>query len=154
MGAERHRLPIRPFAEHCATGCGKRRASGPRPTQRGQVCGFVKVTRDLTERHEREEQRLCLARTEEILRLQTEFLEKARSGVETTLVTLRVHLRSLIGSVEATGDQNVQAKLRMLDWGLDRMVRSIEQVVALAETTTAKLAEELANMQARSAAPR
>ncbi|HEY6559174.1 MAG TPA: hypothetical protein VI072_17945 [Polyangiaceae bacterium] len=56
--------------------------------------------------------------------------------------------------MEATGDQNVQAKLRMLDWGLDRMVRSIEQVVALAETTTAKLAEELANMQARSAAPR
>jgi PAS domain S-box-containing protein len=114
----------------------------------GEIRGFVKVTRDLTERRERDAQRLQLARTEEMLRLQNDFLAQAKSSIETTLVTLRVHMRSLIGTVEGIGDEEVRAKLKMLDWGLDRMMRAMDKVVASAEATTAKLNEELARSAA------
>ncbi len=125
----------------------------PMRDETGEIRGFVKVTRDLTDRHEREEQRVQLAKTEEILRLQNDFLARARTSVDRTLVTLRVHLQSLIGAVDATGEGEVRAKLRMLDWGLDRMVRSIEEVVALAEETTAKLRDELAAVRPKPRKP-
>ena len=113
----------------------------------GAIRGVVKVVRDLTERHERDAERIQLARTEEMLRLQNDFLAQAKSSVDMTLVTLRVHMRSLVGTVEGVGDDAVSAKLKMLDWGLDRMVRAVDRVIAAAEVTTVKLTDELATLQ-------
>ncbi len=64
----------------------------------GVLVGFAKVTRDLTERHRAEEQRIRLAQSEEANRVQREFLdrerearrlaEEARTALSTTLASI------------------------------------------------------------------
>jgi len=108
----------------------------------GKLCGFVKVTRDFTDRHAREEARVRRA-SEEALRAQRTLLMGVKRSLETSLVAMRVHLQTLNNTVESITDDAPTAKLQMLDWALERMARTIDRVVSLAESTNAKLYTEL-----------
>ncbi|HEV7555298.1 MAG TPA: PAS domain-containing sensor histidine kinase [Kofleriaceae bacterium] len=61
----------------------------------GELVGYVKVTRDLTERRQAEMDRLHLAHTEEALRLRDEFLSIAAHELRTPLVALQLQIDSL-----------------------------------------------------------
>jgi PAS domain S-box-containing protein len=61
----------------------------------GELLGFVKVTRDLTERLRAQEERLRLAHAEEAIRLRDEFLSIASHELRTPLTALQLQLESL-----------------------------------------------------------
>ena len=110
----------------------------------GQVVGFAKITRDLTERREQEQTCLRLARAEEALRLRNEFFDSARRALDGMVASMRVHIQSLAGTVDSLAGSNVPAKLRVLEWGIDRLARSLDEVVALAEAAGDRLSRDLA----------
>jgi PAS domain S-box-containing protein len=60
-----------------------------------QLVGFVKVTRDLTDRLRAQEERLRLAHAEEAIRLRDEFLSIASHELRTPLTALQLQLESL-----------------------------------------------------------
>ena len=61
----------------------------------GELIGFVKVTRDLTDRLRAQEERLRLAHAEEAVRLRDEFLSIASHELRTPLTALQLQLESL-----------------------------------------------------------
>jgi PAS domain S-box-containing protein len=61
----------------------------------GELVGYVKVTRDLTERRAAELDRLDLAHAQEALRLRDEFLSIAAHELRTPLVALQLQIDSL-----------------------------------------------------------
>ncbi len=61
----------------------------------GELLGFVKVTRDLTERLRAQGERLRLAHAEEAIRLRDEFLSIASHELRTPLTALQLQLESL-----------------------------------------------------------
>ncbi len=61
----------------------------------GNLLGLAKVTRDLTERRQAEEERLKLARAETALRLRDEFLSIASHELRTPLNALMLHAAGL-----------------------------------------------------------
>ena len=61
----------------------------------GEMLGYVKVTRDLTERLRAQEARLRLAHAEEAIRLRDEFLSIASHELRTPLTALQLQLESL-----------------------------------------------------------
>jgi PAS domain S-box-containing protein len=92
----------------------------------GQLRGFAKVTRDLTERKRSEEERLRLVHAQEAIRLRDEFLAIASHELKTPLTALQLQLQSL----RLRGDSlepGVTAKL-------DRAVHSTERLAGLIET--------------------
>ncbi|MCY1073904.1 sensor histidine kinase [Archangium lansingense] len=94
--------------------------------ERGQLRGYAKVTRDLTERQRAEAERLRLAQAEEAVRLRDEFLAIASHELKTPLTALQLQLQSLKlrgGPLEP----GVTSKL-------DRAVHSTERLAGLIET--------------------
>jgi PAS domain S-box-containing protein len=65
------------------------------PAPDGELIGFVKVTRDLTDRLRAQEERLRLAHAEEAVRLRDEFLSIASHELRTPLTALQLQLESL-----------------------------------------------------------
>jgi len=65
----------------------------------GELRGFAKVTRDLTERREAEAERLRLGQAEEAVRLRDEFLSIAAHELRTPLAALHLQLQSIHRSV-------------------------------------------------------
>jgi PAS domain S-box-containing protein len=69
----------------------------------GELRGFAKVVRDLTERREAEEERLRLAQAQEAVRLRDEFLSIAAHELRTPLTALLLQLQSLEKSAANRG---------------------------------------------------
>jgi PAS domain S-box-containing protein len=86
----------------------------------GELLGFVKVTRDLTEKRDAELGRLQLAHTQEALRLRDEFLSIASHELRTPLFALQLQLESLI-----TLSQDFDARQRSK---LDRALRNAQRL--------------------------
>src|SRR5207237_8656447 len=61
----------------------------------GELRGFAKVVRDLSERRKADEERLRLAQAQEALRLRDEFLSIAAHELRTPLTALLLQLQSL-----------------------------------------------------------
>ena len=118
-------------------------------TETGALRGYAKVTRDMTEQRRAQEQRIRMERAEEALQLRDEFLAQASQSLNTTLTTLRMHiatLKSTVGDLQGSSAQQVAAKLTTLEWGLDRLTRSTEQVLRTATEAGERL---LRNLQER-----
>ncbi|MFP2904429.1 PAS domain S-box protein [Pyxidicoccus sp. 3LFB2] len=91
-----------------------------------RLVGFAKVTRDLTERRESEQERLRLAQAEEAIRLRDEFLSIASHELKTPLSAIQLQLQSLLH-----GAQNLDPKLRNK---AERAYKGGERLLDLVET--------------------
>jgi PAS domain S-box-containing protein len=113
----------------------------------GKLIGFAKITRDLTDRHRREEERLRTARVEEALRVRDEFFNDLRRRLDTILMSLKVHVTALTKTVESVGRDRggaaVESRLQMLEWGINKLERSVDEVVTLTERASERLAREV-----------
>jgi PAS domain S-box-containing protein len=115
----------------------------------GKLRGFAKVTRDMTEQRRAQAERIRLERAEEALQLRDEFLAQANHSLSATLTSLRMHiatLKSTVGTLSGGSAQQVAAKLTTLEWGLERLTRSTEQVLRAATDASERL---LRNLQAK-----
>jgi PAS domain S-box-containing protein len=92
----------------------------------GKHIGFAKVTRDLTDRRNQEEERMRLAHAQEALRLRDEFLSIASHELKTPLTALQLQLQSLRERLEKTEPK--------LSDKLDRAARSGERLADLIES--------------------
>ena len=63
--------------------------------QEGELVGFAKVTRDLTDRRRAENERVQLAQAQEALRLRDEFVAVAAHELKTPLTVLQLQLHGL-----------------------------------------------------------
>jgi PAS domain S-box-containing protein len=110
--------------------------------EHGELRGFAKVTRDMSEQRRAHEERIRLERAEEALRLRDEFLAHATQSLNATLTSLRMHiatLKSTVGDLSGGSSQQVAAKLTTLEWGLDRLTRSTEQALRSAAAAGERL---------------
>jgi PAS domain S-box-containing protein len=90
------------------------------------LVGFTKVTRDLTERKEMEEQRIRLARASEALRLRDEFLSVASHELKTPLTALQLHLD---GVVQMSGELDDKTAAR-----ISKVARASERLGGLIDS--------------------
>ena len=88
----------------------------------GELVGFAKVTRDLTESRRAEEERVRLAQAQEAIRLRDEFLSIAAHELRTPLTALQLQLQSL----RRAGSTAPEVTSR-----LDRVTRSTERLTSL-----------------------
>ncbi|HXI57916.1 MAG TPA: PAS domain S-box protein [Polyangia bacterium] len=98
----------------------------------GELLGFAKVTRDLTERVRLDNERLHRVRAEEAVRLRDEFLSIASHELKTPLTALQIELHSWQEqnsdhAGQAEGDERVAKRYR-------RAVRNAERLSALVES--------------------
>jgi PAS domain S-box-containing protein len=103
---------------------------------RGAFLGYAKVARDLTERRKAEEHALAMQRAREAMRIRDDFIADAKRELDTATVTIRIHLKSLraaLGSVDDRTIAAIKAKAATLEWSIDRIIQSMNDVVALAE---------------------
>ena len=100
-------------------GASARTARGSGPTwssrrcaaENGELVGFAKVTRDLTERRRLEQEQLRLGKAEEAIRLRDEFLSLASHELKTPLTALQLQLDTLSDRMDQSG-QRVATKLQ------------------------------------------
>ena len=92
-------------------------------SESGELLGFAKVTRDLTERRRAQEERLRLAQSQQAVRLRDEFLSIASHELKTPLTALLLQVQSARRVVEGAAASS-----------LDVAVRSAQRLAALIET--------------------
>ena len=109
----------------------------------GELVGFAKVTRDLTERKKLEEERLKRAQAEEAVRLRDEFLSIVSHEFKTPLGVLQLQIESLTKhsqDLDPIFMKNVQRAKRSGDQLL-RLVDSVLEVTRIATGTFALVRE-------------
>jgi PAS domain S-box-containing protein len=100
--------------------------------------GFVKITRDLTERRKTEEERLRLAQAKEAIRLRDEFLSIASHELKTPLTALQLQLLGIHDRV-APIDEDVTKRVdRAMRVG-GRLAQLIEALLNVSRIATGKL---------------
>jgi PAS domain S-box-containing protein len=100
--------------------------------------GFVKITRDLTERKNAEEERVRLAQTQEAIRLRDEFLSIASHELKTPLTALQLQLRAICTQVKPMGDALAKRIDRAMRIG-GRLALLIEELLDVSRIATGKL---------------
>lgn len=91
----------------------------------GKLMGFAKITRDLTQRRQLEEERLQRARAEEAVRLRDEFLLIASHELKTPLTSLQIDLHGM-GRDPVDPDKQQRR--------LERAVRNVERLNGLIDS--------------------
>jgi PAS domain S-box-containing protein len=91
----------------------------------GDLLGFAKITRDLTERRLLDEERLRRARAEEAVRLRDEFLSIASHELKTPITSLQL---DLFGMQRELGDSPT------LGTKVARAVRNVDRLTTLVES--------------------
>jgi PAS domain S-box-containing protein len=100
--------------------------------ERGELVGFAKVTRDLSERRNAEQNAIRLAQAEEAVHLRDEFLSIASHELKTPLTSLQLHLLTLARVVEKSPDAPLSS-LGVPD-RLDKAQKQIRRLTSLIET--------------------
>ncbi|MCP3140371.1 sensor histidine kinase [Pyxidicoccus xibeiensis] len=103
----------------------------------GQLVGFAKVTRDLTERRRAEEERLRLAQAQEAIRLRDEFLSIASHELRTPLSALHLQLQSLLQGVQSL-DTKVRTKAERAYKGAERLLDLVETLLDVSRIATGR----------------
>ena len=118
----------------------------------GQLRGFAKVTRDLTEQRRAEEERLKLARAEAALRLRDEFLSIASHELRTPLNALLLHAASLDFVIRSESSSGTPLPGGLLDRVASitrqgaRLNELIERLLDVSRLATGRLAIKLEPM--------
>ena len=103
----------------------------------GALIGYAKVTRDLTERRQLEEERVRVAHAQEAVRLRDEFLSLASHELETPLTVLRLQLEALRERI--TGDDRATlAKLERSDRAGQRLTELIDALLDVSRIATGR----------------
>jgi len=101
----------------------------------GALLGFAKVTRDLTERRQLEDERVRLARAHEAVRLRDEFLSLASHELKTPLTVLRLQLEALRERLPAD-DRITRAKLDRSNRAGQRLTELVEALLDVSRIAT------------------
>ena len=102
-----------------------------------RLVGFVKVTRDLTERRNAEEERLRLAQAGEAVRLRDEFLSIASHELKTPLTALQLQLLNVQKQLPADEERrarNIDRARRLAD----RLGQLVETLLDVSRIATGK----------------
>lgn len=94
----------------------------------GKLTGFAKVTRDLTERRQAEEERVRLIRAEAASRIKDEFLSIASHELKTPLTALKLQLDSLRLGNDAL-EPKLARKIERAAQGADRLNALVESLL-------------------------
>jgi PAS domain S-box-containing protein len=112
----------------------------------GQLRGFAKVTRDLTERRRAEEERIRLAQVEAALRLRDEFLSIASHELRTPLNALLLHAAGLDFAIRRAASEGTAMPAGVLG-GMESIARQgarlnqlIERLLDVSRLVTGRLA--------------
>lgn len=104
----------------------------------GQLMGFAKITRDLTQRRQLDEERLQRARAEEAVRLRDEFLLIASHELRTPLTSLQIDLHAM--SQDPPGDDVKRERyLARVARNVDRLSALIDSLLNVSRLTHGKL---------------
>jgi PAS domain S-box-containing protein len=95
------------------------------------LLGYAKITRDLTERRQLEEERLLLAQTEEAVRLRDEFLSIASHELKTPLTSLQLQLSGMQRAFRKQPPD--PSSLPRLTQRIDVLDREVERIVKLVD---------------------
>lgn len=104
----------------------------------GSLVGYVKVTRDLTERRQAEQERLRLAQAHEAIRMRDEFLSIASHELRTPLMALQLQIESVQRLLSGTNEK-VEQKLVRADRSVRRLSDLVETLLDVTRITTGKL---------------
>jgi signal transduction histidine kinase len=104
----------------------------------GELLGFAKVTRDLTERRRLDEERLQRARAEEALRMRDEFLSIASHELKTPLTSVKIELYGLKERL-AGQDERLIRKIERATRNADRLSRLVETLLDVSRIANGKL---------------
>jgi len=103
----------------------------------GALIGYAKVTRDLTERRQLEEERVRVAHAEEAIRLRDEFLSLASHELKTPLTVLRLQLEALRERI--TGDDRATlVKLERSDRAGQRLTDLVDALLDVSRIATGR----------------
>lgn len=104
----------------------------------GRHVGFVKVTRDLTERREAELERVKLMQAEESVRLRDEFLSVASHELRTPLMALQLQLESA-QRVGSSADPRLDHKLDRAGRSVRRLTELVDALLDVSRIATGKI---------------
>ncbi|MBC8066936.1 MAG: PAS domain-containing sensor histidine kinase, partial [Deltaproteobacteria bacterium] len=105
---------------------------------RGGLRGFAKVTRDLTQRVQLEDERVRAARAEEAVRLREEFLAVASHQLRTPLTAMLLGLHGVHERLLAAGDSLAERLSRSLASG-KRLADLIERLLDVSRLSNQQL---------------
>ncbi len=111
----------------------------------GDLIGFAKVTRDLTQRQHAEEERRKhdaeRIRAEEALRIRDEFLSIASHELKTPLTALQIELFGMraLSAKAGDGDDRMSRKLARASRNADRLERLVEMLLDVSRVATGRL---------------
>ena len=103
----------------------------------GELVGFGKVTRDLTERRRAEMERVELAKAEEAIRLRDEFLSLAAHELKTPLTVLQLQLDTLHNRMDESG-MRTAAKLQRASQSSERLANLVESLLDVSRIATGR----------------
>lgn len=114
----------------------------------GALIGFAKVTRDLTDRRQAEEERLGRARAEEAVRMRDEFLSIASHELKTPLTSLQLRIGSIQRLLQGnklaqTLPENLIQRIDSVESELDRITQLVDSLLDVSRASSGELRLEL-----------
>ncbi len=106
-----------------------------------RLVGFVKVTRDLTDRRKLEDERLRLVQAHEAIRLRDEFLSIASHELKTPLTALQLQMQSIHDRV--VRNENPTEKIERALRAAERLNQLIEALLDVSRIATGQLTLKL-----------
>ena len=103
-------------------------------TREGDLIGFGKVTRDLTDRRQAEDERVAMVAREEGLRAREELLTIAAHELRTPIAALQLHADLVRRTSESQGgaSERLAERVRRLQHSATRLSRLVDAVLRLA----------------------
>ena len=106
----------------------------------GELIGYAKVTRDLTERRRLDDERLQRVRAEEALRVRDEFLSIASHELKTPLTSLQIELYAMRERMtELSVEERLSRKLDRASRNADRLSGLIDTLLDVSRIATGRL---------------